>query len=198
MSTALSTAVPHKEQLLRHGTKLFYSRGYHGTTVDTLLESAQVPKGSFYHHFGTKQAFAQAVLARYNEFQMGLVARWADRTELPAAEAVQGYFDEIVEVFVRSGHSQACLAGKFSTELSASSEVLRLQIAEALAEWRDALAEIVQRGIDDGNVSPSKDPTATAESVLAVIQGALVVALANHDEVFLEHMSDTIRRLVAE
>lgn len=196
MSTAAAPAIPHKEQLLRHGMKLFYARGYHGMTVDTLLESAQVPKGSFYHHFGTKESFAQAVLQRYTDFQMELLGRWSERTDLTAAEILSGYFVEIIEIFVRSGHSQDCLAGKFSSELSASSETLRTQIAEAFTVWRRGLADVVQAGIERGDVPADKDPEATAETVLAIIQGAIVVALATHDDTFLEHSRHSIEQVL--
>lgn len=198
MPTAPSIAVPHKEQLLRHGMKLFYARGYHGMTVDTLLDAANVPKGSFYHHFGTKEAFAQAVLQRYSDFQMEMLGRWSARTDLPAADVLSGYFGEIVDIFTRSGHAHGCLAGKFSTELSASSETLRVQIATSLAVWRDGIASIVRRGIADGDVPSDKDPDTTAEAVLALIQGALVVALASHDRAFLDHIAASIHRVVAD
>ena len=54
MSSQDLEALTHKERLLRQGTKLFYAQGFHGTTVDAILASAGVPKGSFYHHFGSK------------------------------------------------------------------------------------------------------------------------------------------------
>ncbi len=71
MTTQQEAALSHKERLFRAGAKLFYENGFHGTTIDAVLAEAGVPKGSFYHHFGSKDAFGQAVLSRYMGFQGG-------------------------------------------------------------------------------------------------------------------------------
>ena len=87
MSTQQAEILSHKERLLRHGMKLFYAQGFHGTTVDAILASAGVPKGSFYHHFGSKEVFAQAVLDRYMQFQIDLFHKWAAKKGLTTPES---------------------------------------------------------------------------------------------------------------
>lgn len=106
MSTQEAEILSHKERLLRHGMKLFYAQGFHGTTVDAILASAGVPKGSFYHHFGSKEAFAQAVLDRYMQFQIDLFHKWAAKKGLTTSQQLAGYFTEISQIFVKSGISE--------------------------------------------------------------------------------------------
>ena len=115
--TAKDASLSHRERLLRQGMRSFYAHGFHGTTVDALLAAAQVPKGSFYHHFGSKESFGQAVLEQYLTFQLDLIATWADRDDLPAPARLEGYFDELTAIFVRSGFERGCLAVMFSSEL---------------------------------------------------------------------------------
>ena len=55
MTTQQEAVLSHKERLIRAGGKLFYENGFHGTTVDAVLAEAGVPKGSFYHHFGSQR-----------------------------------------------------------------------------------------------------------------------------------------------
>lgn len=50
----------HRERLLEVGYRSLSACGYNGTRVDALLVEADVPKGSFYHHFGTKESFSLA------------------------------------------------------------------------------------------------------------------------------------------
>src|SRR5690625_4097335 len=118
----------HKERMLRQGMTLLYANGFHGMTVDALLTASGVPKGSFYHHFGSKEAFAQAVLARYVQSQTDLLDRWASKDELSTAERLVGYFHEMTQAFVGSDYERACLVGKFSTEVAAASEPFRDQL----------------------------------------------------------------------
>jgi len=92
MSSQDVDALTHKERLLRQGMKLFYAQGFHGTTVDAILASAEVPKGSFYHHFGSKDVFGQAVLDRYMQFQIDLFHKWAVKKNLSTSAKLVGYF----------------------------------------------------------------------------------------------------------
>jgi AcrR family transcriptional regulator len=44
-----------REQLLQVGLLAFHQHGYTATGIQEILESAKIPKGSFYHHFGSKE-----------------------------------------------------------------------------------------------------------------------------------------------
>src|SRR5260370_23412127 len=54
-----------REQLLQVGLRRIHSVGYAATGVKEILDEAEVPKGSFYHYFASKEAFAKEVLALY-------------------------------------------------------------------------------------------------------------------------------------
>ena len=44
-----------KKKILETAEKLFFEKGYSGSTVDDLLGILQCSKGSLYHHFESKQ-----------------------------------------------------------------------------------------------------------------------------------------------
>jgi TetR/AcrR family transcriptional repressor of nem operon len=54
-----------REHLIDVGLELMHQDGYNATGLSDILKGADVPKGSFYHHFGSKEDFAAAVLERY-------------------------------------------------------------------------------------------------------------------------------------
>jgi TetR/AcrR family transcriptional regulator, transcriptional repressor for nem operon len=152
MNAQQTETLSHKERLLRQGTKLFYAQGFHGTTVDAVLSSAGVPKGSFYHHFGSKDAFGQAVLDRYMQFQSDLFDKWAVKKDLSTADKLTGYFKELSQLFVKSGFQRACLTGKFSTEVAASSDLFRGQLADQIRAWKSKIVELLRQGQAVGDV----------------------------------------------
>lgn len=197
MSTTRTEAMPHKERMLRQGMKLLYANGFHGMTVDALLAASGVPKGSFYHHFGSKDAFAQAVLGRYMQSQRDLLERWAERDELSTPDRITGYFHEMVGNFVRSDYQRACLAGKLSTEVSASSDAFREQLDRDLRRWKHRLVAVLERGQQRGDVRTDRDGGDLADSLLALFQGAFVIALSTRDDHSLEAVADTLRDLIA-
>ena len=54
-----------RDHLIDTGLKLMHQQGYNATGLTEILKEADVPKGSFYHHFGSKEDFAAAALERY-------------------------------------------------------------------------------------------------------------------------------------
>ena len=59
------TAKSTRDHLLDTGLKLMHRHGYNATGLTEILKAADVAKGSFYHHFGSKEDFAAAALERY-------------------------------------------------------------------------------------------------------------------------------------
>lgn len=170
----------------------FYALGFHGTTVDAILEAAEVPKGSFYHHFGSKESFARVVLEQYMQFQLDLMAQWADRDDLSTHEQIEGYFDELVSVFVRSGYERACLAGKFSTELAASSDTFRTALNDGFARWKAAIVAMLVQGQERGDIRSDRTADDLATTVLVLLQGGFVLALSDHDGGSLDSVRTTL------
>lgn len=54
-----------REHLLATGELLCMQRGFTGMGLSELLKTAEVPKGSFYHYFRSKEAFGVAMLERH-------------------------------------------------------------------------------------------------------------------------------------
>lgn len=177
--------------------QLFYEQGFHGTTVDAVLAAAGVPKGSFYHHFGSKDAFAQAVLDRYLQFQLTVLHKWIDTKDISTPDKLVGHFNDMVRLFVKSGYQRGCLTGKFSTEVAATSDVFRNQLGKQIREWRADLVKMLKDGQRSGDVRQDRRAEDIADGVLALIQGAFVVALSTRDRRALATMGDTIRLVVS-
>jgi len=53
-----------RERLIEAGRALFGERGYDGTSIEAILEAADVRRGALYHHFESKQELFDAVLDR--------------------------------------------------------------------------------------------------------------------------------------
>lgn len=51
MTSKTPRPLPTKDRLIRAAAQLFRVRGYHGVGLNDLLEAADAPKGSLYHHF---------------------------------------------------------------------------------------------------------------------------------------------------
>jgi AcrR family transcriptional regulator len=74
-----------RDHLVTVAARLFAAQGYDGTSIEAILEEAQVSRGSLYHHFGTKQALFEAVLdsveTRVTREMMGAVRDATDAVD---------------------------------------------------------------------------------------------------------------------
>ena len=55
----------NRENLLNQGVGLLMQQGYHGTGLKEILDAVQIPKGSFYNYFGSKENFAAEIIEHY-------------------------------------------------------------------------------------------------------------------------------------
>lgn len=187
----------HKQRLLKQGMKEFYANGFHGTSVDTVLEAADAPKGSFYHHFGSKDAFAMAVVREYNEAQVRRLSRWSQDGKLDASERLRGYLHDLTSAFERLGCKNGCLIGKFSLELAPASEGFGALLSSMLVGWKASIEQMIADGQSNGSFRDDLSSSNLADLVLSGIHGSLVLGLAHRDAAAMRSLEVTIPALLA-
>jgi TetR/AcrR family transcriptional repressor of nem operon len=188
--------ISHREALLREGMAQIFANGYHGTTVDGLLKATGVPKGSFYHHFRSKEAFTETILNRYGGFHRDRLTSWAAR-DLSTPAALSGYFRDLARIFVESGYRLGDLAGKLATEIVDPTDPLHQQIAEIVRQWRVQLESVLRVGQRRGDIRTDRNVHALSAGLHALIDGAFVVGMSTRNADSLESVATAIEHLVA-
>ena len=51
-----------RRSLIRAAKELYHQQGYHRTTLADVANAANIPLGSVYYHFHTKEALVEAVI----------------------------------------------------------------------------------------------------------------------------------------
>ena len=91
-----------KEQLIAAGLAILHERGFNGSGVQDITDAAGVPKGSFYNHFESKEAFAAEVLEHYWRQGSCSLAMLSDE-RVPPLDRLRGYFDKMAAHLVEKG-----------------------------------------------------------------------------------------------
>src|ERR1700743_1038049 len=84
-----------RENLIAVGLELMRKHGYGATGVQEILNAAGVPKGSFYHHFGSKEEFTTAVLERYVAFAGAHSREVLGNTRQTPLRRLRRYFEDL-------------------------------------------------------------------------------------------------------
>src|SRR6202044_1663916 len=125
----LMTVKSTRDHLLDTGLKLMHQHGYHETGLTEILKAADVAKGSFYHHFGSKEDFAAAALERYGMRERAHAAAVLNDMKTPPLKRLRRYFNDLVKMYGQMGAIPGCMMGRFSLEIAGESPQLRNRIS---------------------------------------------------------------------
>ena len=181
--------VSSRERLLDAGLEMLLERGYNGLGVQAVLHATGLPKGSFYHHFESKEAFALAVVGRYMEaVHAGLDTCLTDDGR-PPLQRVRAFFELTSEKYRSEGYL-GCLLGGLGQELSGQNEAFRRVIGDCLATVGRRIAVCLEEARRRGELSPETSPQALADLLVDCWEGAALRTRLRRDPAPLQAMLD--------
>lgn len=78
-----------KDDIVQVGLDLVLSRGFNATGVEAILKQANIPKGSFYNFFPSKEDFALAIIDKYVAGRVELFHSIFSDESLPPLESIK-------------------------------------------------------------------------------------------------------------
>ena len=140
-----------KAHLLAVATQLVAQKGFTAVGIKQILDTAGVPKGSFYHYFASKEAFGEAIIAGYfTRYQQRLATLTA--AEDNAQARIYRYFQSWYDTQQNGCDDEKCLVVKLSAEVADISEPMREALNggyQCIIAW---LAQQIKAGWAEGSI----------------------------------------------
>jgi len=178
MAKIEAATAPSRQRLLDAALHEFRSRGYAATTVDDLCRAAGVGKGSFFHHFPSKEALALEAVGHWNAMTGALFAQAPYHAPADPRERVLAYVDFRAALLQGELPDFTCLLGTIVQETYGSHPALR----DACRNGIEAHAETLVRDIAEAKAQYAPDadwsPPSLALFTQAALQGAFILAKA--------------------
>ena len=175
-----------RDHLIDTGMKLMHQHGYNATGLTEILKAADVPKGSFYHHFGSKEDFAAAALGRYVERAGEHAAAVLGDSKVKPLKRLKRYFAEMMKTYGQKGAIPGCMIGRFSLEVAVANPPLRKQISASFAGWQHKIAVVLQQAVEQQELPADTDPESLAGFLLNSWEGALLRSQAEQSDAPLD------------
>ena len=173
---------PHqsKSRILDAALQVFRSKGYAGSTIDDVCAEAELTKGSFFHHFKTKEELAIAAAQHFSDGADALFT-CAPYTELAdPRDRLLAYIDFRIAILQGDLRDYTCLLGTLVQETYETHPAIRSACERHLTIHVDMLA----RDIAAAKARYAPDTHWTPESlgfhIQATIQGAFILAKAKN------------------
>ena len=175
-----------REHLLATGEQLCMHRGFTGMGLSELLKTAEVPKGSFYHYFRSKEAFGVAMLERhYVGYHQRLAQHFAHGSG-NYRDRLIAYFQQTLNQFSQKGIISGCLTVKLSAEVGDLSEDMRSAMDRGASRVIALLAEALENGRRSRSLAFEGDALTQGQVLYALWLGANLQAKISRSALPLE------------
>lgn len=163
-----------RELLIETMSELLWERGYADTSPRDVRERSGLGQGSLYHHFSTKRDLALAALER-NVTDL-----------LPATSDLEGPGDPMsrIETYLLRPRDalRGCKVGRMTQDPQVREDpVLLAPVAHAFAQTNSMWVQVLREAIAAGQLRDDLEPVHLASTLMAVLQGGYVLAIAQQD-----------------
>jgi AcrR family transcriptional regulator len=163
-----------RQRIVDAAADLIYERGVAGVSLDDVLGATGTGKSQLYHYFGDKSDLIHAVIERQRERVLGF--HRPALQSLSSWDDIQRWRDMIVETQAVRACRYGCPLGSLVNELAELDEFARAQLSGAFANWEQVLADGLAGMIKVGELRADANAADLAVSVIASLQGGLLLA----------------------
>jgi TetR/AcrR family transcriptional regulator, transcriptional repressor for nem operon len=168
-----------RQRVVAAAAQLMFENGVAQTTIEDVRALAGVSNSQIYHYFADKTALVRAVI----EYQTDAVIEPQEQlfARLDTMEGLREWRNFAVarqrELNCRGG----CPIASLTSQLAENDEAARLQLAHSFARWSAGLRAGLDAMHANGRLRPDADPEALTLSLLASLQGGLLITQLNRD-----------------
>jgi len=168
-----------REKIIYASTRLFRRRGYYRTSMKDLTVELKLTKGAFYHHFKDKADLMRACLEATSEMANRKVFSLMGDQEIPFDERVATMTSGIRRLFAYQ--DGGCFIANTALETAQVEETFLEEVRAFMDLWRKSLEQLLR---DAGY--PSSDWEEKSGSLVADLEGSIVLMQVYGDDVYLE------------
>jgi TetR/AcrR family transcriptional regulator, transcriptional repressor for nem operon len=153
---------------------MIHSDGYSASGIQGIVERADVPKGSFYSYFASKEAFGAEVIDLYADRGQAKLRDFLGKPDVAPLVRLAAYFDDRIAALRASNYARGCLLGNFSAEAADHSALIRKHLAKHFRDWSRMLETVLSEAQDQGAIGHQFPPALLAGFILNSWEGALL------------------------
>jgi len=175
-------------RIVEVAARLVHERGVAGTTLDDVRKAAGVSGSQLSHYFAGKDELVQAVI----DYQAAVIAGNQRQADLGSPDGLRAWRDMVIAAARATKGEGGCPLGSLAGQLAETDLQARALIAAGFEQWQAAISEGLRGLYDAGHLPSGTDPDDLAVTLLAGLQGGLLLAQVQRDTRPLETAVDTI------
>ena len=192
------TEVQHesKTKLLDAALHVIRAKGYSATRIEDICAAAGLTKGSFFHHFKSKEDLALAAAGYWIEGTGALFAAAPYHAPADPLHRLLAYVDFRKALLMGELPDFTCLVGTMVQEVYDTHPALREACNRSIAGHAATLVPDIEEAMRRRGIHPEWTAESLALYTQAAIQGAFILAKAQHSPEVAAACIDHLRRYI--
>jgi TetR/AcrR family transcriptional regulator, transcriptional repressor for nem operon len=167
-----------KTRLLDAALSVVRAKGYTATRIEDLCAEAGVTKGSFFHHFASKDDLMLAAVAHWDEVTGGLFAQAPYHDIADPLDRLLAYLDFRKDLLTGDLPDFTCFAGMITQEAYETKPQIVAACARSISGHAKTLEADIREAMQTYGIRGDWSAESLALHTQAVLQGAFILAKA--------------------
>lgn len=165
-----------RDQLVATAVAIMSVKGFNNTGIAQILAEVNVPKGSFYHYFKSKDDLGLAIIDYYGQVLRLHISDYLQAASGRALVCLRSYFEALIGYFAADFSNCNCLLGNLAQELALQNPAMRKAIYSHYAAIEQVIAQCLADAKREGDLAPEVNEQRLAKVLFSSWEGCLVRA----------------------
>lgn len=180
-----------RDELIQQGKDLLSEHGYHGTGLKKILDTVNVPKGSFYNYFESKEKFVSEIIEQYGRDMAVKLDDFIDQSDENPLDTIRNIY-KAISIEIEKNGQKGCLVGNLAAEIGDSSELCQKSMQSACASWKRRFKAFISDAQDQGLIRNDLSAGTLCDVLWDTWQGALLKIKIDGDTTHLTQTIDVL------
>jgi TetR/AcrR family transcriptional repressor of nem operon len=163
-----------RDHILKATRKILVVQGFHNTSISAVIEATGVKKGNLYYHFASKEELGLAVLEDAKDDFFSFLAKVL--TGSNPVEKIINSCRAILQEQQKNNFVGGCLFGNTALEMTDSNQRFSVVVQDVFLRWTEILEEHLTEARENGLLPPSTQPRLLAKTVVATLEGGIMMS----------------------
>ena len=195
MEGELSKAERTRNFIIEATAGIFNTKGYAGTSMSDITDATGLTKGSIYGNFENKEEVALAVFD-YNCGRVNKIIQQRMQEAHTCYDQLMVYA-RVYDRFSNNNFPQGgCPILNTAIEADDTHALLKEKAANAVLKWKKTIEDIIKKGVQTGEFKEGTDHTQMAVSIIALIEGGIMIAKVTNSQSSFHKVLHTVEMLI--
>jgi len=187
----------NEQHAVEKGVSLFRKNGYHNTSAKDIVKTLDIPKGTFFGMFSTKEQYVLKVLQQYIDDTLAFMEKTLyENKKISAANKLKLFYKSLSDYFAEEGCAYGCLLNTLTSEIGGYNDTFSKLIEKGHRQFIDKIEPCVKEAQEAKDFRTDIDSRELTYFIHTSFDGAIIKMKGVRNDEALRIFLNTIFKLI--